>query len=34
MQAVDAQKRSDQWRRENGRYIPNPEHMAQRRLLG
>ena len=24
MQAVDAQKRSDQWRRENGRYIPNP----------
>ena len=24
MQAVDVQKRSDQWRRENGRYIPNP----------
>ena len=24
MQAVDAQKRSDQWHRENGRYIPNP----------
>ena len=24
MQAVDRQKRSDQWRRENGRYIPNP----------
>ena len=24
MQAVDAQMRSDQWRRENGRYIPNP----------
>lgn len=24
MQAVDAQKRSDQWRRDNGRYIPNP----------
>lgn len=24
MRAVDAQKRSEQWRRENGRYIPNP----------
>lgn len=24
MQAVEGQKRSDQWRRENGRYIPNP----------
>ena len=24
MQAVDRQKRSDQWRRDNGRYIPNP----------
>lgn len=24
MQAVDRQKRSDQWRKENGRYIPNP----------
>lgn len=24
MKAVDAQKRGDQWRRDNGRYIPNP----------
>ena len=24
MQAVNEQKRSEQWRRENGRYIPNP----------
>ena len=24
MQAVNAQKRSEQWRRDNGRYIPNP----------
>lgn len=24
MRAVDAQKRSEQWRRDNGRYIPNP----------
>lgn len=24
MQAVEAQKRSEQWRRDNGRYIPNP----------
>lgn len=24
MQAVDAQKRSEQWRRDKGRYIPNP----------
>lgn len=24
MRAVEAQKRSEQWRRENGRYIPNP----------
>lgn len=24
MRAVDAQKRSERWRRENGRYIPNP----------
>lgn len=24
MQAVDSQKRSEQWRRDNGRYIPNP----------
>lgn len=24
MQAVESQKRSEQWRRDNGRYIPNP----------
>lgn len=24
MRAVEAQKRSEQWRRDNGRYIPNP----------
>lgn len=24
MKAIEAQKRSDQWRRDNGRYIPNP----------
>lgn len=24
LQAVDAQKQCEQWRRENGRYIPNP----------
>lgn len=24
MQAVDTQKHSEQWRRDNGRYIPNP----------
>ena len=24
MQAINRQKRSDQWRRDNGRYIPNP----------
>ena len=24
MQAVNAQKHSEQWRRDNGRFIPNP----------
>ena len=34
MQAVNAQKHSEQWRRDNGRFIPNPATWLKRRLLG